>query len=47
MVAHNAELMSIAKMKPQTVEDLPKIKGFGERKIAKYGDDIITILNSI
>jgi superfamily II DNA helicase RecQ len=47
MVCHNTELISIAKEKPRKVEDLNKIKGFGERKIAKFGDDIIALLNSI
>lgn len=48
VVAHNTELMTIAKMKPQTLDDLSKIKGFGGgQKIAKYGDDIIAVLNSI
>lgn len=47
IIAHNAELMTIAKMKPQTLAELSKIKGFGGQKIAKYGDDILALLNSI
>jgi len=47
MICHNSELITIAKEKPRKVEDLKKIKGFGERKIAKFGDDIIALLNSI
>jgi superfamily II DNA helicase RecQ len=47
MVCHNSELMSIAKVKPQTLDELSKIKGFGRQKIAKFGDDIIAVLNSI
>lgn len=47
MVCHNTELMTVAKVKPQTVDDLLKIKGFGEHKIAKFGDDILAVLNSI
>ena len=47
MICHNTELITIAKEKPRKVEDLYKIKGFGERKIAKFGDDIIALLNSI
>ena len=47
-ICHNTELMTIAKVKPQTLGDLSKIKGFGGgQKIAKYGDDIIAVLNSI
>lgn len=47
MVCHNTELMTIAKVKPQSLDDLSKIKGFGEQKIAKFGDDIIALLNSL
>jgi len=48
LICHNTELMTIAKMRPQTLDDLSKIKGFGGgQKIAKFGDDIITVLNSI
>ncbi len=47
MVCHNTELVTIAKVKPQSLDDLSKIKGFGEQKIAKFGDDILAVLNSI
>ncbi|MEI8085616.1 MAG: HRDC domain-containing protein [Paludibacter sp.] len=47
MICHNSELISIAKIKPSKIEDLNNIKGFGNRKIAKYGDDIIALFNSI
>lgn len=47
MICHNIELITIAKEKPTKIEDLNKIKGFGKRKIAKFGDDIIALLNSI
>ena len=49
VVAHNTELMTIAKIKPQSVDELSKVKGFvnGGQKITKYGDDIIAVLNSI
>lgn len=47
MVCHNTELLTIAKIKPQSLDDLSKIKGFGGQKIAKFGDDIIAVLNSI
>ena len=36
VVCHNTELMTIAKLKPQTLEELMKIKGFVENKIAKF-----------
>lgn len=47
MVCHNTELMSISKVKPQTLDELSNIKGFGGQKIAKFGDDILALLNSI
>lgn len=47
MICHNTQLLTVAKMKPQTLEELLKIKGFGGQKIARYGDDIIAVLNSI
>lgn len=47
MVCHNTELMTIAKVKPQTLDELSKIKGFGGQKIAKFGYDILAVLNSI
>jgi superfamily II DNA helicase RecQ len=47
MVCHNTELLTIAKIKPQTLDELSMIKGFGGQKIAKLGDDILAVLNSI
>ncbi len=44
MISHNSELMNIALHKPKTIEDLKKIKGFGEVKTAKFGQDIIAVL---
>jgi superfamily II DNA helicase RecQ len=45
MIANNKELMSVAKFKPTDVDDLFKIRGFAENKIAKYGENIINFLN--
>jgi hypothetical protein len=30
--------------KPQTLDDLREIKGIGEIKLLKYGDDILNII---
>ncbi len=46
-VTVNTELMTVAKIKPESLDDLLKIKGFGEQKIAKIGDDILAVLCSI
>ena len=45
-ICHNSHLIAIAKDKPQSIESLQKIKGFGETKSEKYGDDIIALLNT-
>jgi superfamily II DNA helicase RecQ len=47
MICHNSELVTIAKVRPKTLEELAKIKGFSSRKVMKYGDDVIALLNSV
>jgi superfamily II DNA helicase RecQ len=47
IIAHNSQLGLIAKLNPTTTDELLYMKGFGERKVAKYGDEIIAVLNSI
>jgi len=47
MICHNSELMNIAINKPESISQLRKIKGFGEVKSDKYGDDIIALLNAV
>ena len=46
MVCHNASLLEIVRNKPRKLMELEDIKGFGSQKIARYGDDIIAILNA-
>ena len=46
-VCHNSHLISIAKIKPQTLDELKNIKSFGERRSINYGDDIISLLNAM
>jgi superfamily II DNA helicase RecQ len=47
MICHNTELMAIAKLRPKLIDDLFQIKGFGTRKVVKYGADIIALLNHL
>ena len=47
MICHNSHLVSIAKLKPQNLDELRKIKSFGDSKTEKYGEDIISVLNAI
>ena len=46
-ICHNSHLISIAIKKPQNLEDFKTIKGFGDNKIANYGNDIICLLNAM
>jgi translin len=45
IIAHNSMLKEIIKLRPTTVRELNGIKGFGERRINKYGKEIISIIN--
>jgi superfamily II DNA helicase RecQ len=47
IIAHNSQLGLIAKLNPTTTDELLKVKGLGVKKVAKYGDEIIAVLNSI
>lgn len=44
LISHNSELMNVAIHKPKTLAALKRIKGFGEVKTAKFGQDIIAVL---
>ena len=46
IIMHDKTLIEIASMKPQNTEDLRNIRGIGDSKIAKWGDEIIKIANS-
>ena len=43
-VLREATLEEIAKIKPQNLNELKKIKGMGEKSIVHYGDEIIAIV---
>jgi translin len=45
IIAHNSWLRQIAKLRPANVKELNNIKGFGERRVNKYGKEIIAIIN--
>lgn len=47
MICHNLELLQIAFHHPKDIDGLRKIKGFGEKKTEKYGEDIISVLNAV
>lgn len=45
-ICHNSELLNAIVKQAKTHIDLRSIKGFGELKIEKYGNDILSILNA-
>lgn len=45
-ICHNSHLISIVKSKPQNLDELKTVKGFGESRTLKYGDDILSVLNA-
>ncbi len=45
IIAKNSWLKEIIKLHPKTIKDLNAIKGFGERRVNKYGKEILNILN--
>lgn len=47
MICSNTELMSIAKFKPIKLEEFLQIKGFGEYKVNKFGEEILEVLENI
>ncbi len=47
MICYDSELTNIAIKKPNSIEELKKIKGFSNIKSEKYGTDIISILKSV
>jgi len=47
MVFNNEELNSLIEINPKNKDELLKVKGFGPRKVEKYGEAIISILNNI
>lgn len=46
MILQNKVLQTISEIKPATLEELGKIKGMGEKKLAKYGAIILKTINN-
>lgn len=44
IIAHNLWLKKMVKMRARTKENLLQIKGFGEKRIKKYGDELLKVL---
>lgn len=47
MICHNSELIDLAIYKPSNLDELKQIKGFGNQKAERFGDDILAILNAV
>ena len=47
MILSNLDIYSVAKEKPTNFSELLNVHGFGEKKVDKYGDDIISVLNTL
>jgi ATP-dependent DNA helicase RecQ len=46
LILPDATLRLLAEKQPQTIEQLPQIKGLGPKKIEQFGQDLLEILNS-
>lgn len=46
IVATNGELISLIRKMPKNIESLKSVRGFGNKKIEKYGKDIIEIIRA-
>ncbi|MDC1540329.1 HRDC domain-containing protein [Flavobacteriaceae bacterium] len=46
MILSNLDIYSVVKEKPTNLSELLNVYGFGEKKVEKYGDDIISVLNT-
>jgi superfamily II DNA helicase RecQ len=45
IIATNVQLMEMIRLKPRSKEALKQIKGYGKKKIEKYGDDVLKIVS--
>jgi superfamily II DNA helicase RecQ len=44
VVLHDATLRELAALRPQTIDELSGVKGFGPVKLERYGDDLLSVL---
>lgn len=47
MILTNSDIYTVARAKPEKLEDFLSLRGFGEKKTGRYGSDILALLNSI
>jgi ATP-dependent DNA helicase RecQ len=46
VVLHDATLRELAAVRPQSLDELAGVKGFGPVKVERYGDDLLSVLAS-
>ena len=46
IVMHDTTLDELCKVRPSTLAELRKVSGFGDRKVEKYGQQILDALKS-
>lgn len=46
VVFHDATLREIAAQRPSTLDELARLPGVGEKKLARYGDSLLTIVRN-
>lgn len=44
MICTNADITNLLSHRPETLEQLRNIKGFGENKVAKFGQELLNLL---
>ena len=47
MILTNSDIYTLAREQPKEISDFIGLRGFGEKKIGRYGEEIIELLNSI
>jgi superfamily II DNA helicase RecQ len=45
MIFNNDEMEKLIAANPKSKNELLKVKGFGEKKVEKYGEEILRIIN--
>ncbi|GAL10809.1 ATP-dependent DNA helicase RecQ [Vibrio astriarenae] len=46
LICHDASLKAVAVARPQTLEQLSQISGFGDSKVSKYGEQLLAVVES-
>lgn len=46
LICHDASLKVVAVARPQTLEQLSQISGFGDSKVSKYGEQLLAVVES-